>query len=208
MLDPSFLQFFGYAASVLIVVSMLMRSIVKLRAINLAGAAMFSAYGFLIGAYPVGILNLVTSVINIVQLSRLRRRREIFRLIEIRPDSPYVAYLLEFQADDIRRFFPAFRAPDPNEPSRIALIVLRDLVPAGVLLGRLEDRTLHVDLDYVVPQYRDMKVGTYLFSDEASFFRARGIERICARADSPEHAAYLERMGFRRDEASLWTLHL
>lgn len=39
-------QILGYAASVLIAVSLLMRSIVRLRALNLAGAAMFSLMGF------------------------------------------------------------------------------------------------------------------------------------------------------------------
>lgn len=73
------LQLLGYAASILIATSLLMRSIVRLRAINLAGAAAFSVYGFLIGAYPVGVLNLMTATINVVQLVRLRRRREIFR---------------------------------------------------------------------------------------------------------------------------------
>ena len=76
MTTPLALQLLGYAASLLIAASLLMRSIVRLRAINLAGAAAFSLYGFLIGAYPVGVLNLLTSAINIVQLLRLRRRYE------------------------------------------------------------------------------------------------------------------------------------
>jgi len=84
----TWLSILGYAASVLIAVSLLMRSIVRLRVINLAGAATFSVYGFLIGAYPVGILNLMTATINLVQLIRLQRRREIFRVLEIRPGTP------------------------------------------------------------------------------------------------------------------------
>ena len=71
------LQLLGYAASILIATSLLMRSIVRLRLINMAGAATFSVYGFLIGAYPVAALNLMTTAINIVQLVRLQRRREI-----------------------------------------------------------------------------------------------------------------------------------
>lgn len=189
------LQLLGYAASALIVTSMLMRSIVRLRMINLLGAATFAVYGFLIGAYPVGVLNLLTTTINIVQLVRLQRRKEIFRVIEISQDSPYLRYFLDFQAEDIRRFFPKFHYERAD--NGIVLLVLRDLIPAGMLLGRIDDATLTVDLDYVVPQYRDLKVGRYLFIDEAEFFRRRGVTRIVSFADTEAHAEYLRRIGFQ-----------
>ncbi len=191
------LQLLGYAASVLIATSLLMRSIVRLRVINLAGAATFSVYGFLIGAYPVGVLNLMTATINVVQLVRLRRTREIFRILEVTPNAQYLHYFLEFQREDIHRFFPSFRATlTPGDESRLALFVLRDLVPAGVLLGCIRGDRLEVDLDYVVPQYRDLKVGRFLFRDQADYFRARGVREIVSRADNAMHADYLRRMGF------------
>ena len=188
------LQLLGYAASVLIATSLLMRSIVRLRIINLIGAATFSVYGFLIGSYPVGLLNLLTASINVVQLVRLQRREEIFRILEISRDSPYLRYFLDFQGDDIRRFIPRFQF-DPSE-ANLVLLVLRDLVPAGLLLGVIRGDALEVRLDYVVPQYRDLKVGRFLFTDEAHFFRQRGIREIVSAADTKVHADYLVRMGF------------
>jgi GNAT superfamily N-acetyltransferase len=193
------LQLLGYAASILIATSLLMRSIVRLRLINLAGAATFSVYGFLIGAYPVAVLNLMTTTINIVQLVRLQRRREIFRTIEIRPDSPYLEYFLDFQAADIRHFFPRFQYDHGGQQdNRLVALVLRDLVPAGVLLGTIEGDRLEIQLDYVMPQYRDLKVGRFLFHDEADLFRKHGIGEIVSPADSAEHEQYLERIGFSR----------
>ncbi|HUO85711.1 MAG TPA: hypothetical protein VM534_11410 [Thermoanaerobaculia bacterium] len=190
------LHLLGYAASALIVASMMMRSIVRLRMLNLAGAVTFSLYGFLIGAWPVGILNLLTASINVIQLARLRRRREIFRILEINPHSQYVRYFLDFQRDDIRRFFPEFRF-DPEEIN-LSLFVLRDLVPAGLMLGILEGETFQVRLDYVVPQYRDLKIGRYLFYDQSGFFRERGAREIVSPAGTAAHSAYLHRLGFRR----------
>lgn len=210
MTDPLALQFLGYAASVLIVISMLMRSIVRLRILNLAGAATFSVYGFLIGATPVGVLNLLTASINVVQLVRLRRRQEIFRILEVRPEAQYLRYFLDFQSGDIQRFFPRFR-PDESVQSdgRIAIFVLRDLIPAGVLLGRISGERLDVDLDYVVPQYRDTKVGQFLFRDQAAFFRNRGVREIVSPADSDVHARYLGRMGFEPlPDRRAWRLRL
>lgn len=202
------LQILGYAASVLIATSLLMRSIVRLRVINLAGAATFSLYGFLIGAYPVGILNLMTATINVVQLIRLQRRREIFRVLEVRPDAPYLHYFLDFQATDIRRFFPKFRKDLEPSQTRLALFVLRDLVPAGVLLGTVDGDRLNVDLDYVVPQYRDTKIGRFLFRDQAEFFRRRGMREIVAIADTDVHAKYLRHMGFTGDGGGTFRLRL
>lgn len=192
------LELLGYLASALIAASLLMRSIVRLRIINLTGAATFSLYGFLIGAYPVGLLNLLTASINVIQLIRLRRRREIFRILEVSAaSSQYLRYFLEFEKGDIARFVPEFRF-DP-EATSLALFVLRDLVPAGLFLGDVRDGALQVHLDYAVAQYRDLKIGNYLFVDRADFFRGHGVRSILSPAGTKEHSLYLERMGFEPD---------
>jgi hypothetical protein len=188
------LQLLGYAASILIATSLLMRSIVRLRIINLLGAATFSVYGFLIGAYPVALLNLMTVSINIVQLIRLRRRHEIFRILEISPRSEYLRYFLDFEQRGIRRFFPRFEFD--SESTDVVVFVLRDLVPAGLLLGRIRGDVLEVQLDYAVAQYRDSKIGRYLFHDRVDYFRGRGVHEIVSPADTEAHAAYLKQMGF------------
>lgn len=47
----------GYAASALVAASFLMSSVVRLRLVNAAGAALFAAYGWAIGATPVIVTN-------------------------------------------------------------------------------------------------------------------------------------------------------
>jgi len=194
MTTSHWLQLLGYAASALIAISLMMRSVVRLRLINLAGAATFSIYGFLIGAYPVGILNMMTASINIIQLIRLRRRKEIFRILEVSPESQYLSYFLAFERSDIRKFVPRF-AFDPTS-TNLVMFVLRDLVPAGLLLGEMKSDKLYVHLDYAVAQYRDLKIGTFLFVDQADFFRGRGVKEVLSPAGVGEHPKYLERMGF------------
>ncbi|MFA6957769.1 MAG: YgjV family protein [Thermoanaerobaculia bacterium] len=195
MTSHHWLQLLGYAASVLIAISLMQRSVLRLRLINLVGAATFATYGFLIGAYPVGILNTMTVSINVYQLIRLRRRKEMFRILEVKPDSQYLGYFLEFERRDIGRFIPEFRFQP--EAANIAIFVLRDLVPAGLLLGELRDEKLYVHLDYAVAQFRDLKIGNFLFVERADFFRARGVKEFISPAGVDEHPKYLERMGFR-----------
>ena len=61
-------EIIGYIASALVAVSLMMSSILKLRVINLVGAALFTAYGLLIGAYPVAVMNLFIVLIDLYYL--------------------------------------------------------------------------------------------------------------------------------------------
>jgi hypothetical protein len=61
-------EIIGYIASALVAVSLMMSSILKLRVINLVGAALFTVYGLLIGAYPVAVMNLFIVLIDLYYL--------------------------------------------------------------------------------------------------------------------------------------------
>lgn len=66
-------ELLGYAASFLVVMSLLMGDIKRLRYINLAGCILFVAYGLMIAAYPVAVMNTAAAVINVYHLWRLRQ---------------------------------------------------------------------------------------------------------------------------------------
>ncbi len=63
----------GFAGSGLIIVSLTMTSMVRLRFVGLAGALLFVVYGLWIGALPVVATNLATSTIQITRLWALRQ---------------------------------------------------------------------------------------------------------------------------------------
>lgn len=193
MSDQTVLDLIGYAASVLVAISLMMSSVLRLRVINLLGAISFAVYGVLIDAVPVLAVNLLIVGINVFHLWKMRSTREYFELLEVEPDAAYLRAFLRFHDEQIRRFVPGFSMPD--DP-RVALFVLRDLVPAGVLLGSIDGDALRVDLDFVIPRYRDLKVGRYLFRDRCEYFSARGVRTVLAESGSPSHAKYLAKMGF------------
>ncbi|MEG0309009.1 MAG: YgjV family protein [Clostridium sp.] len=68
MFGISLVEWLGYLASVLIAISMFMKNIAKLRFINLIGCLLFAIYGFVIGAYPVAILNTLIVFVNLYYL--------------------------------------------------------------------------------------------------------------------------------------------
>lgn len=185
----------GYVASFLVAISLMMSSILKLRVINLFGSAAFTVYGLLIGAYPVAAVNLFIVFINLYYLRQIFASREYFTLLEVRPDSEYLRCFLDFHKQEISRFLPGF--PGAPRKEELVFFVLRDMVPAGLFMGEVrQPGSLLVTLDFVIPQYRDFKIGKYLFSERAEYFRARGIREILSAPGTPEHRDYLRRMGF------------
>ena len=75
MLDI-FLDIFGYIGSGLILLSMMMTSVEKLRWFNISGSVISMIYGAIMGTWPVVFLNVGTISINVVQIIRLHRKQE------------------------------------------------------------------------------------------------------------------------------------
>lgn len=66
------IELVGYAASILIAVSLTMTDMLKLRIINSIGCLMFVMYGLNVGAYPVALANAIIIIINIYNLFKLK----------------------------------------------------------------------------------------------------------------------------------------
>mgnify|MGYP000395086226 CR=1 FL=1 len=198
MNTPLLYEIIGYAASILVAVSLMMSSILKLRLINLVGALFFTAYGLLIGAYPVAAVNFFIVLIDLYYLNQMRSAREFFRLLEVSPSSEYLRYFLNYYRQDILKFQPGF-ALEPGG-QHLAFFVLRNLIPAGLIIGELRDGDcLYVELDYAIPGYRDFKMARFVFHDQAAALRARGIHKIYSPPGAPAHTRYLEHIGFVRE---------
>jgi len=188
-------EIIGYAASVLVAISLTMSSILKLRVINMIGAAVFSVYGLLIGAYPVAALNFFIVLIDLYFLYDMLTAKEYFKLLDVRTGNNYLNYFLTYYQEEMQKYFPGyeFKADD----DQIIFFVLRNMVPAGLFIGRkTEEDALEVELDFVIPGFRDFKIGHYLYEKNAAFFLSKGIRRIHTRAASDKHCRYLKRMGF------------
>jgi len=186
----------GYLGSVLVAVSLMMSSLVKLRWINLVGALVFAVYGGIVGAYPVLVVNSFISLVNVVYLWRMSRQRDFFTLLPIRRrDNSSLLGFLRFHAADIASYFPDFDLDQLDNP-RIALI-LRDMNPAGLVVFREQDQDVLIYLDYVLPRYRDLRCARFFLDQMADQWRERGLVRILSPASGAMHRDYLKRLGFR-----------
>ena len=76
MFNVAPIEWVGYAASLFIVVSLTMTSIVKLRIINSVGCLLFIIYGLNLNAYPVVISNALIVMINVYNLYMLSKGKK------------------------------------------------------------------------------------------------------------------------------------
>jgi hypothetical protein len=72
--ERTLIELTGYLASALVAGSMVMKSVLRLRLINTLGALTFVAYGVLIRAWPVVLMNALIAGINVVRVRALMRQ--------------------------------------------------------------------------------------------------------------------------------------
>ncbi|KXK15226.1 MAG: hypothetical protein UZ14_CFX002000667 [Chloroflexi bacterium OLB14] len=195
MTESSFIyELIGYAGSVLVAISLMMKSLVRLRVINMIGAIFFILYGLLIGAFPVAFLNSLILCVNLYNLWQMWQEKDSFKLMEVSHDSPYLQNFLEFYRQDILKFFPTYLFKPKSD--QLVVFVLRNMVPAGVLIVKPDGEEAHIFLDFVIPGYRDFRAGRFLFEASAVFFNHKGIRRLISDSGNAQHESYLRRMGF------------
>lgn len=194
-MPPEWTELVGYIASALIVLSLLMSSVWRLRVINLIGAVVFTAYGVLIGSIPVVLTNGAIVLIDVYYLVRMARDRAqgaYFEVVAVPADSPLLERFLHHHRDDLPRFQPEF---DGLRADHLAWMVLRDGVPVGVVLARVDGEVATIDLDYVTPAHRDQRAGTRFYTTPG-LFADLGVQTLRATASVAAHRRYLRDMGF------------
>lgn len=199
-------ELIGYAASLLIAISLMMKSLIRLRIINGLGGLIFVVYGILINAYPVAVLNGLIVIIDLYYLIKMLKRQDYFTLMKITPSSNYLQYFLNFHKSDIQRFFPSFvYEPQPDD---LAFFILRDTVPAGAFIIRKNQDCGKILVDYALSDYRDFKIGGFLFDDNADTLINLGIHTLETTGSVVEHKKYLAEMGFTHIEGDLYRREL
>jgi hypothetical protein len=187
-------ELIGYLGSILVAISLMMKSLLRLRIINLFGALFFTMYGVLLGAYPVAFLNGIIVCIDLYYLFQMWRQKDFFTFLEVSPEGKYLNAFVEFHRDDILEIIPTYKHMTGD--NLLCFFILRNMMPAGLFIAQVRGEEAQVQLDYVIPNYRDFKVGRFIFEENAAFFRERGIRRFVSDAGSPIHRKYLEKMEF------------
>lgn len=197
MSTSTIIELAGYLGSTLVVVSMLMSSVVKLRVINTIGSVISATYALIIHSYPLALMNICLIVINCYNLAKLLKSGQQYDLIPVTGGDAFLTYFMTYYSQDIRNFFQ--EAEKAAESSNTAYIVCCDAAPAGLLLGNVKEKgVLEIAVDYSTPKYRDCSVGKYLYSR----LPEEGIRKLVYSGECEKHKDYLEKMGFVRKDGA------
>lgn len=193
-MDPeTLLELVGYFASFVVLISLLMNSVVKLRSINSIGAIIFTVYAILIKSYPTAVLNAALVLVNLYCLVKILRSKSLFSVQELKADDAAVTHFIRFYRNDITKNFPDYDFE--IRPDSTCYLVYADANPVGLLVGKVSyPDTLGVDLDYACPSHRDTSVGTFLYK----YLQDQGIHQMVAHAGIAQHDRYLKKMGFTK----------
>ena len=193
-----FAQLFGYLASLLLALSLLVTNDLKFRWLNTGGCTAFIVYGVLIGAFPIILTNTLLLCINLYGLYKIYNKTEDFDLLEFDADATLIKKFLSFYAKDIAAYFPNFKMI--NDADDIRFVVLRDVVVANVFIARIiTEGTAEVLLNYTVPKYRDYKVGRYIFEKEKRYLLSKGVKKLVYKeVANKSHLQFLQVMGFEK----------
>ena len=74
----NYTEYIGYLASLLVLVSFLMKNMTYLRLVNTLGCLVFIAYGALLPSIPIIITNAAIVLINSFYLLKIRKKTTLF----------------------------------------------------------------------------------------------------------------------------------
>jgi hypothetical protein len=193
------LEVFGYFASVLITLSIMMSNIKLLRLFNLLGAAAFSVYGYFIDAYPVFILNSLVASVNGYYLIGIYLKKDKFDLIRLKSiDTPMFTLLKESYDQDIKAWCNEFQWQYLDDA--VVFVLFKNMKPIGMFAYRELNTKgkIEVVLDYVIPEDRDKNAEEYMFVRKNNQLNQYGIKQLIVKSKNSAHELYLSRVGFTK----------
>ena len=184
-------NYIGYIASVIVFLSFVMTSVVKLRWVSTIGSALFSLYGFMIGSIPTGVLNAGVVAANLYYLIRMKKNEDLFTAHTIRIENDFLKDFIMYNGRDIQKYSSGYTYGSTD--ANIAILVYCNMTAAGLLIGKDEgEGVLRIDLDYATAEYRDCRVGKFLYRK----LEKMGFRKLITTTDNAHHIRYLNSMGF------------
>ena len=89
---------------------------------------------------------------------------------------------------------------DQPKQGDLIFFILRDTIPAGLVIVRPEGHIGRVLLDYALKDYRDFKIGAFIFDDNSDILLEKGITDLVAKGEVPTHVKYLKQMNFEQSD--------
>ncbi len=194
-----FVPYFGYLATLLLAIGLLVSTDLKFRWFNTGGNVSFIIYGVFLNAMPIILTNGILLTINIYYLYRIYNRKEFFELLEFESGGVMIDRFLAFYKKDIALHFPEFKREQLE--GKVNFVVLRDLVIANIFSAEVQkEGRAKIYINYTVPKYRDYKVGRFIFDKEKQHLLSKNIATVFYdKVASQKHKKFLKVIGFQKE---------
>ena len=117
------------------------------------------------------------------------------QIVETAYDAEECQTFLSAHYDELGEIFPDFSVDDAVFCSVDLLKIKEEIIGVLVYLGKGEE--LHIEMDYLIPSYRDQGIGKKMFAQKIQDFKAKGYRSIMALTDNQNHKDYLISNGFK-----------
>lgn len=195
------IEIFGIFSSLVVLISLSMTSIIKLRVINLAGSILFATYGYFIGSFSTTFMNAGIALMNIYYLRKLYAIKDSYEIVKADKESDYFKLFIDKNREDIDKFF----SRDSLDQSEEIYYLLRNNYTVGVLGWKMIGENVEITIDYVTERFRDNTFGKYIFDEQLEMFRKKGYKRVVQKTENPLHQNYLKKIGFIQEEKGTFT---
>ena len=146
-----YLEIFGYIGTALVIFSMMMTSVVKLRIFNMCGGLISLVYAICVNTWPVVVLNACLISINLVQTVRQLRGKEEITLLSAKADDPTVRYLWGVWQKDIEKYHPDCKLQAMKEEDVHILYVGESAI--GFFVASYGDGQTQSEVLYLTPAH-------------------------------------------------------
>lgn len=191
-----YIEALGYLASFIILVSLTMKSIVKLRWINAFGSLLFVIFAVLTNSVPTIFMNCGIVIIDLWYVFKIMRIRTDYRMVPAERNSAFLFFFYEKYQNEIQSIFGenAF-----STATGFAWFIVNNEI-AGLFAWKESSATeCRILIDFVTERYRDTKVGQYFFEDKLEDFLEKGFTSFTYLNVNKPHWKYLRKIGFTED---------
>ena len=205
------IQILGYAASLIVFISLMMKSLAKLRVLNAVGSLLFVVFALATDSLPTAFLNLGIVVIDVFYFIRMTRVKDNFEIMTVQKDNEVVRRFYRINKKELDALFGEASFV---KSEKIALFFRNDdiaglLAYSSVVLPQADssvpESAAEILIDFVVPKYRDFAVGRHFFVKDVSFWKEQGYTCLLSNVPDKRHIPYLERLGFeRQNDFTVW----
>jgi hypothetical protein len=193
---PDIFELIGYLIATVLAMTIVLDLNKILRWGHIALASACIIYSFILGYNATGIISCGLVAGDLFLITRIMAQGYNFNILQVRGNNEYLNAFIEYYKHDIYHYSPFYK----RNMESTCFLILNNIETIGVFIVTVQDKkTLYVNLDFVIPSYRNNQVGRYIFIENEKYFLDLGYEKIATVCLNETHKAYLLKMGFTEE---------